>query len=118
MFQFSQEIDPCDPTLARNITAQQMKSQHKGDSKSQGKSKTGKGKGKGKKIVEEERPAKPVRKLWYEALSPEGYTYYWHIENNGKFIRLHFPNYSRIVNPSFSFSPFSTHPSFLTTADS
>ncbi|XP_017757199.1 PREDICTED: WW domain-binding protein 4 isoform X2 [Eufriesea mexicana] len=82
-----QEIDPCDPTLVRNITAQQMKSQHKGDSKSQGKkkkgkSKTGKGKGKGKKILEEERPAKPVRKLWYEALSPEGYTYYWHIENN------------------------------------
>lgn len=36
--------------------------------------------------MEDERPAKPVQKLWYEALSPEGYTYYWHIESNGEYI--------------------------------
>lgn len=63
-----------------------MKSQQRGDHKNQGKSKAGKGKGKGKKILEEERPTKPVQKLWYEALSPEGYTYYWNIETNGEYV--------------------------------
>lgn len=63
-----------------------MKSQQRGDHKNQGKSKAGKGKGKGKKILEEERATKPVQKLWYEALSPEGYTYYWNIETNGESI--------------------------------
>lgn len=82
-FQFPQEIDPCDPTLARNATSHQVKSQQRGDHKNQGKSKGGKGnKGKGKKILEDERPTKPVQKLWYEALSPEGYTYYWNVETN------------------------------------
>lgn len=62
-----------------------MKSQQRGDHKNQGKSKGGKGnKGKGKKILEDERPTKPVQKLWYEALSPEGYTYYWNVETNGE----------------------------------
>ncbi|XP_050574449.1 WW domain-binding protein 4 [Bombus affinis] len=79
--QFPQEVDPCDPTLSRHTT-QQSKSQQRGDNRNQGKSRIGKGKGKGKRIVEDERPAKPVQKLWYEALSPEGYTYYWHIESN------------------------------------
>ncbi|KAF3427506.1 hypothetical protein E2986_09560, partial [Frieseomelitta varia] len=81
-FQFSHEVDPCDPTVARHTASQQSKSQQRGDNKNQGKNKVGKGKGKGKRIAEDERPAKPVRKLWYEALSPEGYTYYWHIETN------------------------------------
>ncbi|KAK9305056.1 hypothetical protein QLX08_003753 [Tetragonisca angustula] len=80
--QFPHEVDPCDPTVARHTASQQSKSQQKGDNKNQGKSKIGKGKGKGKRIAEDERPTKPVRKLWYEALSPEGYTYYWHIETN------------------------------------
>ncbi|CAL7934715.1 unnamed protein product [Xylocopa violacea] len=81
--QFSQEIDPCDPNQPRNTTSQQAKFQQKNEqNKTQGKNKTGKGKGKGRKVVEDERPTKPVRKLWYEALSPEGYTYYWHIETN------------------------------------
>ncbi|CAK9821143.1 WW domain-binding protein 4 [Anthophora plagiata] len=83
--QFPQEIDPCDPILLRNVattTTQQNRPQQKGETKSQGKSKVGKGKGKGKKILDDDRPAKPFRKLWYEALSPEGYTYYWHIESN------------------------------------
>ncbi|KOC68968.1 WW domain-binding protein 4 [Habropoda laboriosa] len=34
------------------------------------------------KILDDDRPTKPFRKLWYEALSPEGYTYYWHVESN------------------------------------
>lgn len=80
--QFSQEIDPCDPILSRGTTPHHTKFQQKGENKSQGKSKAGKGKGKGKKIVEEDRPTKPVHKVWYEALSPEGYTYYWNVETN------------------------------------
>lgn len=71
-----------------------MKSQQRGDHKNQGKSKAGKGKGKGKKILEEERATKPVQKLWYEALSPEGYTYYWNIETNGESISM----YSKFLN--------------------
>ncbi|XP_017798247.1 PREDICTED: WW domain-binding protein 4 isoform X3 [Habropoda laboriosa] len=88
--QFSQEIDPCDPILLRNVTAtsattttqQNRPPQQRGETKPQGKGKVGKGKGKGKKILDDDRPTKPFRKLWYEALSPEGYTYYWHVESN------------------------------------
>lgn len=98
-FQFSHEVDPCDPTVARHTTSQHSKSQQRGDNKNQGKNKIGKGKGKGKKIAEDERPTKPVRKLWYEALSPEGYTYYWHIETNGEYICV-------LILKKFSFLPF------------
>ncbi|XP_029035966.1 WW domain-binding protein 4 isoform X1 [Osmia bicornis bicornis] len=81
--QFSQEIDPCDPILSRSTTTtHHTRHQQKSENKGQGKGKGGKGKGKGKKIVEEDRPTKPVHKLWYEAQSPEGYTYYWNIETN------------------------------------
>ncbi|XP_076672763.1 uncharacterized protein LOC143371458 [Andrena cerasifolii] len=80
--QFPQEIDPCDPSLSRGTPAQQFRVPQKSEHKAQGKSKGSKGKGKGKKPQEDDRPAKPVQKLWYEALSPEGYTYYWHIESN------------------------------------
>nr|XP_031845376.1 WW domain-binding protein 4 isoform X1 [Nomia melanderi] len=82
--QLPHEIDPCDPTLSRSSRGQcqQPRIQPKAENKAQGKSKGGKGKGKGRKPQEEDRPAKPVRKLWYEARSPEGYTYYWHIETN------------------------------------
>ncbi|XP_076766089.1 uncharacterized protein LOC143432964 isoform X2 [Xylocopa sonorina] len=81
--QLSQEIDPCDPNQPRNgTTSQQARFQQKHENKTQGKNKSGKGKGKGRKTFEDERPSKPVRKLWYEAVSPEGYTYYWHIETN------------------------------------
>lgn len=79
--QFTQDVDPCDPMLSRSM-AMQPRSQQGGENRAQGKSKTGKGKGKGKKTHEDNRPSKPVQKLWYEALSPEGYTYYWHIETN------------------------------------
>ncbi|XP_078037494.1 uncharacterized protein LOC144470349 isoform X2 [Augochlora pura] len=82
--QFLHEIDPCDPTLSR--TSRQYQHQPrvppKPENKNQGKGKANKGKGKGKKAQEEDRSAKPVRKLWYEARSPEGYTYYWHVETN------------------------------------
>ncbi|XP_076175148.1 uncharacterized protein LOC143150608 isoform X2 [Ptiloglossa arizonensis] len=80
--QFSQEIDPCDPTLSRGNADHHHRVQHRAENKVPGKSKTSKGKGKGKRTHEDDRPAKPVRKLWYEARSPEGYTYYWHIETN------------------------------------
>nr|XP_033327114.1 WW domain-binding protein 4 isoform X2 [Megalopta genalis] len=82
--QFLHEIDPCDPTLSRTSRQyqQQPRVPAKPENKAQGKSKANKGKGKGRKAQEEDRSAKPVRKLWYEARSPEGYTYYWHIETN------------------------------------
>ena len=83
MFQFPQDIDPCDPSLSRGPPAPQFRVQQKSEHKTQGKSKGSKGKGKGRKPQEDDRAAKPVQKLWYEALSPEGYTYYWHIESNG-----------------------------------
>jgi len=64
--------------------------QHGGENRTPGKSKAGKTKGKGKKTQEDDRSTAPVRKLWYEARSPEGYTYYWHIETNGEctFVKL------------------------------
>ncbi|XP_076655797.1 uncharacterized protein LOC143360643 isoform X2 [Halictus rubicundus] len=84
--QLPHEIDPCDPTLSRSSRQYQQHRVQPGprqENKAQGKTKTNKGKGKGgKKAQEEDRSAKPVRKLWYEARSPEGYTYYWHIETN------------------------------------
>lgn len=109
-FQFSQEIDPCDPTVARNAGAQQAKFQHRGEGKAQGRSKAGKGKGKGRKIVDEERAAKPVRKLWYEAVSPEGYTYYWHVETNGTF-------FSSSCHPFQLFATFRQYPRLPTTRE-
>lgn len=81
VYQFPQEIDPCDPLSSRSTPAQLPRVHQKPDNRSQGKSKAGKGKGKGKK-VQEDGPSKPVRKLWYEARSPEGYTYYWHTDTN------------------------------------
>lgn len=78
--QFPQEIDPCDP-LSKTVSTQ-SKNQPPRENRTQGKGKPNKGKGKGKKPPEDDRPNKPVRKLWYEALSPEGYTYYWHIETD------------------------------------
>ncbi|KZC09072.1 WW domain-binding protein 4 [Dufourea novaeangliae] len=82
VFQFPQEIDPCDPTLSRSKGEYQHRIHQKSEGKPQGKGKSNKGKGKGKKAQEEDRPKKLPRTLWYEALSPEGYTYYWHIETN------------------------------------
>ncbi|XP_070520265.1 WW domain-binding protein 4 isoform X2 [Cardiocondyla obscurior] len=80
--QFSLNIDPCDPTtLSRSAPSFPRVQQHSGENRTPGKSK-GKTKGKGKKTQEDDRPIAPARKLWYEARSPEGYTYYWHIETN------------------------------------
>ena len=31
---------------------------------------------------------KSVKTKWYEAKSEQGHTYYWHIETNGRFIRV------------------------------
>lgn len=80
---FSHDIDPCDPT-PRVGPPPHAKSHHHppAENRSAGKGKSGKGKGKGKKVQEDNRRSQPVRKVWYEALSPEGYTYYWHIETN------------------------------------
>lgn len=30
------------------------------------------------------KPLLPAPKVWHEALSPEGYPYYWNVETNGK----------------------------------
>lgn len=77
-------MDPCDPaTLSKGAPSFPRVQQHVGENRTPGKSKAGKAKGKGKKTQEDDRPTAPVRKLWYEARSPEGYTYYWHIETNG-----------------------------------
>ncbi|XP_025992604.1 WW domain-binding protein 4 [Solenopsis invicta] len=81
--QFSPKVDPCDPTtLPKGVPSFPRVQQHGGENRTQGKSKANKGKGKGKKTQEDDRPTAAVRKLWYEARSPEGYTYYWHIETN------------------------------------
>lgn len=82
---FSQEIDPCDPTALTRLShsrSQQSSRESSAENKTQGKNKTSKGKGKRKKAQEDDGPRKAVRKVWYEALSPEGYTYYWHVETN------------------------------------
>jgi len=78
-------MDPCDPaTLSKGAPSfPRVQQQHSGENRTPGKSKSGKVKGKGKKTQEDDHPTAPVRKLWYEARSPEGYTYYWHIETNG-----------------------------------
>ncbi|XP_014482814.1 PREDICTED: WW domain-binding protein 4 isoform X2 [Dinoponera quadriceps] len=74
--------DPCDPATLSKNTPSVPRVQQGGENRTPGKSKASKMKGKGKKSHEDDRPSAPVRKLWYEALSPEGYTYYWHIETN------------------------------------
>ncbi|XP_066598152.1 WW domain-binding protein 4 isoform X2 [Prorops nasuta] len=80
----SHRSDPCDPMAPpRELQPPRVHQVNAGESKGQAKSgKVGKGKGKGKKNQEEDRPSMPIRKLWYQARSPEGYTYYWHIETN------------------------------------
>ncbi|XP_011865040.1 PREDICTED: WW domain-binding protein 4 isoform X2 [Vollenhovia emeryi] len=81
--QFSPKVDPCDPaTLSKGAPSFPRVQQHGGENRTPGKGKAGKAKGKGKKTQEDDRATAPVRKLWYEARSPEGYTYYWHIETN------------------------------------
>ncbi|KAI4500603.1 hypothetical protein M0802_004195 [Mischocyttarus mexicanus] len=80
---FSQEIDPCDSmALTRFSHAKNQQSASFFENKTQGKNKACKGKGKRKRAPEDDGRKKAVRKLWYEALSPEGYTYYWHVETN------------------------------------
>ncbi|XP_015516855.1 WW domain-binding protein 4 isoform X1 [Neodiprion lecontei] len=81
------DVDPCDPSSS----SQPRSSSHKsglpgasGDVKIQGKAKI---KGKRVKKGSEDDAAKVrsqlfAQKLWYEAVSPEGYTYYWHIQTN------------------------------------
>ncbi|CAL1688998.1 unnamed protein product [Lasius platythorax] len=80
--QFSPKVDPCDPTLSKSVPSFPRVQQQGGENRTPGRSKANKTKGKGRKTQEDDRPTAPVRKLWYEALSPEGYTYYWHIETN------------------------------------
>ncbi|XP_018045210.1 PREDICTED: WW domain-binding protein 4 isoform X2 [Atta colombica] len=82
--EFLPKMDPCDPaTLSKGAPSfPRVQQQHSGENRTLGKSKSGKLKGKGKKTQEDDHPTAPVRKLWYEARSPEGYTYYWHIETN------------------------------------
>ncbi|XP_015171824.1 PREDICTED: WW domain-binding protein 4 isoform X2 [Polistes dominula] len=80
--QFSQEIDPCDPMALTRLSHAKNQQSASFENKTQGKNKACKGKGKRKKAQEDDGRRKAVRKLWYEALSPEGYTYYWHIETN------------------------------------
>lgn len=90
LFQFTPKVDPCDPaTLSKGAPLFPRVQQHGGE-RTPGKSKAGKAKGKGKKTQEDDRPTAPVRKLWYEARSPEGYTYYWHIETNGAYLCRNF----------------------------
>ncbi|XP_070168758.1 WW domain-binding protein 4 [Polyergus mexicanus] len=79
---FSPKVDPCDPTLSKTIPSFPRVQQQGGENRTPGRSKANKTKGKGRKAQEDDRPTAPVRKVWYEALSPEGYTYYWHIETN------------------------------------
>lgn len=87
------EVDPCDPSSSSRprSSAAHGKSGFpasvSGDTRVQGKPRV-KGK-KGRKGTEDDAtqgnksgPQIFAQKLWYEALSPEGYTYYWHVETN------------------------------------
>ncbi|XP_034934670.1 WW domain-binding protein 4 [Chelonus insularis] len=82
------DVDFCDPTtFHRARVPHQVRSVHessnKGENRTQGKGKPNKEKRKGKKSQEDDSlNKKTIQKLWYEARSPEGYTYYWHIETN------------------------------------
>ena len=86
------DIDYCDPYAHVNRKQQHARPSPQGfvstsseENKTQGKSKGGKEKRKGKRTREEESPKKSyLQKLWCEANTPEGYTYYWHIHTNGK----------------------------------
>lgn len=80
--------DPCDPATLSKSMPLVRRVQQSGENRTPGKSKASKTKGKGKKTHEDDRPNAPVRKRWYEALSPEGYTYYWHTETNGTYLLL------------------------------
>ena len=68
-------MDPCDPRKR-----QKPPFEPKFHPKGGGQSKQNK---KGKRKTTQEKINK-VRKLWCEAQSPEGYSYYWNIETNGK----------------------------------
>lgn len=110
--QSPQEIDPCDPTALTRLshTKSQQQSASSVENKTQGKNKASKGKVKRKKAQEDDGRRKAVRKLWYEALSPEGYTYYWHIETNGTYIYIYI--YTRCFVRSFASNYFSNYSSF------
>lgn len=55
------------------------------ENKAQGKGKLGKVKGKGKKGQnEDDSNTSGASKLWYEARTTEGHSYFWHIETNGR----------------------------------
>lgn len=81
------EIDPCDPSPHFSAPYSDPRQP------SGGKGKPGKGKGKSKKgqqqnnekreHVKKERKGSSIQKVWYEARTPEGYTYYWNTQTNG-----------------------------------
>lgn len=112
-FQFSPKVDPCDPaTLSKGAPSFPRVQQHGGErqgNRTPGKGKAGKAKGKGKRTQEDDRSTASVRKLWYEARSPEGYTYYWHIETNGTciFVEGFFLSF---CSSAFWISSFVRHP--------
>lgn len=76
------KVDPCDPVTLSKCPPSFPRAQQGGENRTSGKSKANRTKGKGKKTQEDDRSSAPVKKLWYEARSPAGYTYYWHIETN------------------------------------
>ncbi|CAD6214766.1 GSCOCG00004206001-RA-CDS [Cotesia congregata] len=81
------DVDFCDPTtFHRARVPQQPKNMSSGsgsgENKPQGKNKSNREKRKGKKGQEDDVKKKSFQKIWYEARSPEGYTYYWHVETN------------------------------------
>ncbi|XP_015117801.1 WW domain-binding protein 4 [Diachasma alloeum] len=82
------DIDYCDPTTFHRSRVQQVSisspsSDNPSENKTPGKAKPSREKRRGKRDPAGEKFAKHlVRKLWYEAHSPEGYTYYWHTETN------------------------------------
>ncbi|XP_011300587.1 WW domain-binding protein 4 [Fopius arisanus] len=82
------DIDYCDPTTFHRARAQARTSNpsssgNSSENKTQGKTKTSREKRKGKRESEGDKSNRHlVPKLWYEAHSPEGFTYYWHTETN------------------------------------
>ncbi|XP_012265377.2 WW domain-binding protein 4 [Athalia rosae] len=87
------DVDPCDPSSSRRprslgsgkfAAAPPASTTGGGEPKVPGKSKVKGKKGrKGEDEVAQGSKRQPAQqKLWYEAVSPEGYTYYWHVQTN------------------------------------
>ncbi|XP_044002053.1 WW domain-binding protein 4 [Aphidius gifuensis] len=73
-------IDFCDPSSFQRVQARESRQQISASNETN--NKTPGTKKNDKKIKEDDQPKSYMQKLWYEAKSPEGWTYYWHTETH------------------------------------